>query len=86
MAKNVDEDTFEEFLDLLCHDGKFADVNKNRKVFIGTRWIKSSQREPTKEEINSGDSGNVSTVSNTSLHTEETGFCEDNNNIQELEA
>lgn len=82
MAKNVEEDTFEDFLVLLCQDAKF-------RVGAGTNkpsdWFKTVRRRgqaevPAKIGLKSADSS----VSNPSLNTQETGFSEDNNNRAEM--
>lgn len=85
MAKNVEEDTFEDFLVLLCQDAKF-------RVGAGTNkpsdWFKTVRRRgqaevPAKIGLKA-DSANTSSVSNPSLNTQETGFSEDNNNRAEM--
>ena len=79
MAKNVEEDTFEDFLILLCQDDKFRAAEGTNK---GSDWWKSLRRpghtdHPAKTGIN------PATYSNPSLDTQETGFSEENNNRAE---
>ena len=81
MAKNVEEDTFEEFLVLLCQDDKFrATEGTNRP----SDWLKSLRRPGQTDRDQSAKSGiNPATYSNPSLDTQETGFSEENNNRAE---
>ena len=80
MVKNVEEDTFEDFLVLLCKDDKFRAGGDEGKI---NEWLKTLRRlgqtdQPAKIGIN------PATVSNPSLDTQETGFTEENNNRAEM--
>ena len=72
MVKNVEEDTFEDFLYLLCKDDKFRDCEGTNKR---TDWFKTLRRPGQ-----GANPVNPATFSNSSLDTQETGFSEENNN------
>ena len=74
MTKNVDEETFDEFLELLYKDGNLAEDYETKKP-IRADWLKS--RLPRTPTLYS-DSG----VSDPSLHTEETDFTVDNKTME----
>ena len=74
MTKNVDEETFDEFLELLYKDGNLAEDYETKKP-IRADWLKS--RLPRTPTLYS-DSG----VSDPSLHTEETDFTVDNTTME----
>jgi len=72
MAKNVDEETFDEFLDLLCKEGRYDED-------YGTKKTLRKAQLPRSPPLYS-DSGNG--VSNPSLQTEETDFSIDNRTLE----
>jgi len=74
MAKNVDEETFDEFLDVLSKEGSYEEGYETKKP---QDWMKA--RLPRSPPLYS-DSGNG--VSNPSLQTEETDFIVDNKTME----
>ena len=73
MSKNVEEDTFEEFLDLLCQDDKFQAGGAEGKIKdILKTFLRPGQGDPAKID------------STPCLDIQETGFSEENNNRADM--
>ena len=70
MSKNVEEDTFEDFLYLLCKDDEFRAGGSDGKI-----------KDLLKTFLRPGQGDHPAKIdSNHSLDTQETGFSEENNN------